>query len=133
MIDYAAILEKNSKGVFATQDGQGVRTRIFECQFTEGKKAYFCTSSQKPVYAQLQVNPHVSFCTYPANYNPVLSIMGRAVFVDDLDIKTRIFAKKPMLKSQFETPANPTFKVFFIDIAEVATFSISEGATNFKL
>ena len=28
MFDYAAALEKNSKGVLATQDGQGVRTRV---------------------------------------------------------------------------------------------------------
>jgi len=133
MIDYAAILEKNSKGVLATQDGQGVRTRIFECQFTEGKKAYFCTSGEKPVYAQLQANPNVSFCTYPANYNPVMSIIGKAIFVDDLAVKTRVLDEKPMLKSRFGTPDSPIFKVFFIDIAEVATFSVAEGAKSYRL
>jgi len=133
MIEYAAILEKNPKGVLATRDGQGVRTRVLECQFTEGNRAYFCTSGEKPVYAQLQASPNVSFCTYPANYNPVMSIIGKAVFVDDLAIKTRILAGKPMLKSRFGTPDNPNFKVFFIDIAEVATFTAAEGAKSYRL
>ena len=133
MIDYAAILEKNSKGVLATQDGQGVRTRIFECQFTEGNKAYFCTSGEKPVYAQLQTNPNASFCTYPANYSPVMSIIGKAIFVDDIAVKTRVLDGKPMLKSRFGTPDNPIFKVFYIDIAEVTTYSVAEGSKIYKL
>jgi len=133
MIDYAASLSKNSKGVLATQDGQGVRTRVFDCLFTEGNKAFFCTSSEKSVYAQLQANPNVSFCTYPANFNPVMSIMGKAVFVDDLAVKTRAFDEKPMLKGRFGAPDSPAFKVFFVDIAEVTTFSIAEGTKSYML
>ena len=133
MFDYAAALEKNPKGVLATQDGHGVRTRVFDCLFTAGNKAYFCTSSEKQVYAQLQANPNVSFCTYPAHFNPVMSIYGKAIFVDDLALKTRVFEEKPKLKSRFGTLDNPIFKVFFIDIVEVATFSFADGPQNHKL
>jgi len=133
MFDYAAALEKNPKGVLATQDGQGVRTRVFDCLFTEGNKAYFCTSSEKQVYAQLQANPNVSFCTYPANFNPVISICGKAIFVDDPALKTRIFDQKPMLERRFGSCDNPILKVFFIDIVEVATFNFADGPQNYKL
>lgn len=45
MIDYTAILKENACGILATQDGQGVRTRVFQYLFADGNKVYFCTSS----------------------------------------------------------------------------------------
>lgn len=78
MIDYAAILAANPNGVLATQDQGGVKTRVFQYLFSKGNKVYFCTSNQKPVYAQIQAHPYVSFCTYPADFTPVLSVNGRA-------------------------------------------------------
>ena len=104
MIDYAAILKANPNGVLATQDGQGTRTRVFQYLFSEGSQVYFCTNSQKPVYAQLKANPGVSFCTYPADFNPVLSINGQAVFVDDLALKTRALDENPSIKGIYNTP-----------------------------
>jgi len=133
MFDYAAVLEKNPRGVLATRDGEGVRTRILDCLLTEGNKAYFCTSSEKRVYAQLQANPNVSFCTYPANFNPVMSLYGKAVFVDDHAFKTRVFNEKPMLKRHFKTPDDPVFKIFFIDIVEITTFSFTDGPKSYTL
>ena len=62
-----------------------------------------------------------------------MSIIGKAVFVDDLALKTRAFDEKPMLKGRFGAPENPIFKAFFIDIAEVTTFSVQEGTKNYKL
>jgi len=105
----------------------------FDCLFTAGNKAYFCTSSEKQVYAQLQANPNVSFCTYPANFNPVMSIYGKAIFVDDLALKARVFDGNPKLKSRFGSIDNPIFKVFFIDIVEVTTFSFADGPQDYKL
>jgi len=83
MINFAEILKANPNGVMATQDGNKVKTRVFQYLFADGKKVYFCTNSEKPVYAQLQKNPNVSFCTYPQNFTPVLSINGKVVFVED--------------------------------------------------
>jgi uncharacterized pyridoxamine 5'-phosphate oxidase family protein len=133
MIDYASILKTNPNGVLATQDGQGVRTRVFQYLFSEGNKVYFCTSSQKPVYNQLKVNPNVSFCTYPANFSPVLSVNGKAVFVDDIALKTRAFDENPPIKGIYNTPDNPVFQIFYIDVTEVETFSFAEGPKSYKL
>ena len=133
MIDYAAILKQNPSGVLATQNGAGVRTRVFQYLFAEGNKVYFCTSSQKPVYAQLQANPNVSFCTYTADFNPVLSVNGQAVFVDDLALKTRALDENPPIKGIYKAPDNPVFKIFYIDVTEVATFNFTEGPKSYKL
>ena len=133
MIDYAAILKQNPVGVLATRDGDGVRTRAFQYLFTEDNKVYFCTSSQKPVYSQLQKNPNVAFCTHTADFNPVLSLNGKAVFVDDMALKKRALDKNPPIKNIYNTPDNPVFKIFYIAVAEVETFSFAEGPKSYKL
>ena len=133
MINFAEILKANPNGVLATQDGQGVKTRVFQYLFADGNKAYFCTGSQKPVYDQLKANPNVSFCTYPANFNPVLSINGKAVFVEDMALKTRALDENPPIKGIYNTPENPVFQLFYIDVAEVETFSFAEGPKSYKV
>jgi uncharacterized pyridoxamine 5'-phosphate oxidase family protein len=133
MIDYATILKANPNGVLASQDGQGVKTRVFQYLFADGNKVYFCTSSQKPVYAQLTANPNVSFCAYPANFNPVLSINGKAVFVDDIALKTRALDENPPIKGIYNTPDNPVFQLFYIDVREVETFSFAEGPKSYTI
>ncbi|MCL2375941.1 MAG: pyridoxamine 5'-phosphate oxidase family protein [Defluviitaleaceae bacterium] len=133
MIDYAAILKANPNGVLATQDGQGVKTRVFQYLFADGKRVYFCTNSEKPVFKQLAANPHVSFCTYTADFNPVLSINGKAVFTEDGALKLRALDENPLIKHIYGSPDNPIFKIFYIDVKEIETFSIAEGPKSYKL
>lgn len=133
MIDYVAILEENRNGVMATQDDKKVKTRVFKYLFADGNKVYFCTNSEKPVYAQLQANPNVSFCIYPQNFNPVLSIGGKVSFVEDMELKTRALDENPSIKGIYNTPDNPIFKVFYIDVKEVETFSFTEGSKRYVL
>ena len=133
MIDYVAILAKNPTGVLATQNGQGVGTRVFQYLFADGNNVYFCTSNQKPVYQQLKANPNVSFCTYPADFNPVLSIGGKAVFVHDIALKTRALDENPPIKAIYHSADNPVFEIFYVDVREVETFSYAEGPKSYKL
>lgn len=133
MFNFQEILKANPNGVLATQDGSGVKTRVFQYLFSEGNKVYFCTSSQKPVYNQLKANPHVSFCTYPQNFSPVTSVNGKAVFVEDIALKTRALDENPPIKGIYETPDNPIFKIFFIEVEEVETFSFSEGPKSYTV
>jgi uncharacterized pyridoxamine 5'-phosphate oxidase family protein len=132
MIDYAAILKQNPNGVLATQDGKGVRTRVFQYLFADGSKVYFCTSSEKPVYDQLKANPGVSFCTYPQNFSPVLSVNGNVVFTEDIALKTRALDENPQIKGIYNTPENPIFKLFYIEAEEIETFSFAEGPKSYK-
>lgn len=133
MIDYAAILKENPNGVMATQDGSKVKTRVFQYLFSDGNKVYFCTSNEKPVYGQIKANPNVSFCTYPADFSPVLSVNGKAVFVNDMALKTRTLDENPGIKDIYNTPDNPTFELFYIDVEEVETFSFAEGLKTYTV
>jgi uncharacterized pyridoxamine 5'-phosphate oxidase family protein len=133
MINYEEILKANPNGVFATLEGNKLRTRIFQYLFADGKKVYFCTNSEKSVYKQLVANPNVSFCTYPQNFTPVLSLNGKVVFVDDMALKARALDENPPIKGIYQTADNPIFKIFYIDVEEVETFSFAEGPNTYKV
>jgi uncharacterized pyridoxamine 5'-phosphate oxidase family protein len=133
MIDFESILKANPNGVLATQDGDKVRTRVFQYLFADGNKVYFCTSSKKPVYAQLQANPNVSFCTYPQNFTPVVSVNGKAVFVEDVALKTRALEENPPIQGIYHKPDNPLFKIFYIAVEEVETFSFADGPKTYSV
>ena len=133
MINFTEILKTNPVGVFATQDGNKVRTRVFQYLFADGNKVYFCTNSEKPVYSQIQKNSNVSFCTYPQDFAPVLSVNGKAVFIEDLALKTRALDENPPIKGIYKTPDNPIFKIFYIDVEEAQTFSFGEGPKTYKI
>jgi len=133
MIDFAEILKANPSGVLATRDGDKVRTRVFQYLFADGKRVYFCTNSEKPVYAQLRANPNVSFCAYPQDFTPVLSINGKAVFVEDKALKARALDENPNIKGIYGTADNPIFKIFYIDVEEAATFCFAEGSKTYTV
>ena len=133
MFDFASILKANPNGVMATVDGEKVATRVFQYLFTDGKKFYFGTESEKPVYAQMKAHPYVSFCTYAKDFNPVISLNGKAVFVEDAKLKAQALDENPNIKELFKTPDNPVFKLFYIDTEEVITFSFAEGSKTHKL
>jgi len=133
MINFLEILKTNPCGVLATQNSNKVKTRVFQFLFADKNKVYFCTSSDKAVYAQLQANPNVSFCAFPQNFSPVLSINGKVVFVEDLALKARALDENPLIKGIYNTPDNPIFKLFYIDTEEVETFSFAEGARTYTL
>jgi uncharacterized pyridoxamine 5'-phosphate oxidase family protein len=133
MFDFTRLLRQNPLGVMATQDGAGVSTRAFQYLFSVGNKAYFYTSSEKRVYWQLKRNPHVSFCTYPPDFQLVLSISGIAHFVDEIALKDRVLDENPLIKRIFRSSDNPLFKLFFIDVTHVNTYSEINGPNSYKV
>jgi len=132
MINFTEILGTDPIGVLATQDGNSIKTRVFQYLFSDGNKAYFCTNSQKPVYSQILSNPNVSFCS-PQKHNPVLSISGKAIFVESLDLKKKALDENPLIQTIYKSPDNPIFKLFYIDVEEVETFSFDEGPKTYKV
>ncbi len=133
MFNFQKILKANPNGVLATRDGNKIKTRVFQYLFSDGNKVYFCTSSQKPVYEQLKANPHVSFCTYSQNFSPVLSLNGKAVFVEEMALKARALDENPPIKGIYNTPDNPVFKIFYIEVEKVETFSFAEGPKSYTV
>jgi uncharacterized pyridoxamine 5'-phosphate oxidase family protein len=133
MFDYQSVLQANPNGVLATAADGKVTTRVFQYLFSDGNKVYFGTSSEKPVYAQLQANSYASFCTYPANFAPVVSVNGKVVFVDDIALKTRMLDENPGIKGIYGDACNPILKMFYIDVETVDTFDFAEGAKTYTL
>lgn len=133
MINYNEILQKNLYGVMATVDGSRPKTRVFQYLFSDGNKVYFGTTDYKDTYKQMQANPYVSFCTYSADFSPVLSVNGRVTFIDEMELKTRAMEEYPAIKELYKTPSNPVFKIFYIEVDEVETFSFAEGGKKISI
>lgn len=132
MTDYNEIIQSNPAGVFATKEGGEIKTRVFFFAFNEGNKYYFCTGQSKPVYAQIKDDPNVTFCTYSPDFNPVVSIIGKAVFVNDIAIKEKLYSL-PAIQSQFKSADAPEFKPFYIEADRIETFSFQEGPKVYNL
>ncbi len=133
MINYKEIIEANPAGVLATQNGDKVATRYVSCLFVQDNKVYFWTDAEKPMAQQMIANPNISFCTSPKNYNPVLSVQGKVVFVEDRELKTQIWEGSQLCKSLYETSENPHFTVFYIDVEEVEVYIPGTGTSHYKI
>ena len=125
--EFVHILEKYNNGVLANRNGEKLRTQIITFSFVEGNRAYFCTTSDKPMYAQLVAFPYVSYCTFPENFEPVLSLNGKVVFVEDRVLKERALESNYYAKRNFKDIDNPLLKVFCIDVEIIETYSF-QGA-----
>ena len=133
--DYENVLEQNPNGVLANRNGKDMRTQIISFQFVEGNNVYFCTGSEKPLYQQLVQFPYVSYCTYPDDFEPVLSLNGKVVFTDDATLKERVFNgtgyASQFIKNHYQTIDNPNLKLFYIDVEEIETYDVN-GANVYK-
>ena len=121
--EFVHILEKYRDGVLANRNGEKLRTQIITFSFAESNRAYFCTTSDKPMYTQLINSPYVSFCTYPEDYEPVLSLNGNVVFEEDRTLKERALESNYYAKRNFRDVDNPLLRVFYIDVEEIETYT----------
>jgi uncharacterized pyridoxamine 5'-phosphate oxidase family protein len=124
--DFVDILEGYRNGVLANRNGENLRTQIITFSFVEGNRAYFCTTNNKPMYRQLLAFPYVSYCTFPADFEPVLSLNGKVVFVEDRALKERALESNYYAKRNFRDVDNPLLEVFYIDVEEIETYG-TEG------
>jgi uncharacterized pyridoxamine 5'-phosphate oxidase family protein len=133
---FVAVLQENPNGVLANRNGNKLRTQIISFQFVEGNKIYFCTGSEKPLYEQLVRFPYVSYCTYPEDFEPVLSLNGKVIFTDDGKLRERVFNGSgygsQFVRNHYKTKDNPNLKLFYIDVEEIETFD-SEGAKIYRI
>jgi uncharacterized pyridoxamine 5'-phosphate oxidase family protein len=60
-------------------------------------------------------------------------VNGKAVFVDDIALKTRALDENPSIKGIYKSPDNPVFQLFYIKVTEVKAFSFEEGSKSCKL
>ena len=129
--EFIHILEGYRNGVLANRTGEKLRTQIMTFSFAEGNRAYFCTTYDKPLYAQLIACPYVSYCTFPEDWEPVLSLNGKVVFVEDRALKERALESNYYAKLNFKNIDNPLLRVFYIDVEEIETYG-SEGVNVYS-
>ena len=123
--EFSHILEEYRNGILANRNGEKLRTQIMTFSFVEGNRAYFCTTNDKPVYAQLVAFPYVSYCTFPEDWEPVLSLNGKVVFIEDRALKERALESNYYAKRNFGNIDNPLLVVFCIDVLEIETYDFS--------
>ena len=71
----------------------------------------------------MQANPEVEVSVSSPEY-AWIRLHGRAVFENNMEIKKGAL-ENPIVKSQYETPENPIFEVFYLENAHglIADFS----------
>ena len=104
------------------RDGKA-KCRPFMFCFEREGKLWFCTNNTKEVYKDMQANPEVEVSVSSPEY-AWIRLHGRAVFENNMEIKKGAL-ENPIVKSQYETPENPIFEVFYLENAHglIADFS----------
>ena len=101
-------------GYLATVDDGKPRVRPFGFMFEENGRLYFCTSSIKDVYKQITKVPYIEY-SKTTKEMVWTRVSGEIKFDDDITKKERLFEQIPELKIPFQTPDNPSFKVFYLE------------------
>eukprot|EP00766_Chilomastix_caulleryi_P000826 gnl/Chilomastix_caulleri/1804.p1 GENE.gnl/Chilomastix_caulleri/1804~~gnl/Chilomastix_caulleri/1804.p1 ORF type:complete len:137 (+),score=32.38 gnl/Chilomastix_caulleri/1804:99-509(+) len=108
------MIKPYSNGMFATIDGDKPDVRGWQLQFIEDGKFYFCTSTMKNVYKQMQENPNVTFHVESGEY--VFRISGKAILVIDDEENKRVHEHiNDSVKEIYSTPDSNGFTSFHID------------------
>lgn len=82
-------------------------------------KMWFCTNSEKLVFAELQKNPWLELCGSTLEKDEMQSkwirFSAEVVFEDNAKVRRLIIEKSPIVKQLYgENPDNPIFKVFYL-------------------
>ena len=131
---FEEILNKRALGVLATIDENKPQTRVLQALWTEGNKIFFSTGAQKPTFQQMEKNPQISFCV-ENKYSPVISFNGEMKVVEDLEYKERAFKMLPPIVKKIydEKASHPLFRVFYIDVKQIRSFSYTEGLKEYTI
>jgi uncharacterized pyridoxamine 5'-phosphate oxidase family protein len=114
--EIAAFISATPDFYVATVDAQNrPRVRPFGIAVSLNGHFWFCTNSQKKVYAEIQNNPYVEICSYDAKGGAWIRVSGKAVIEDNVAVKEKIFEASPQLATIYQNAGNPIFKVFYVE------------------
>ena len=125
MQEVVDFVEKNRMGFLATVDDGMPRVRAWGFMMYEDGRFYFGTSNTKAVFDQLKDVPYAEFACMDASTYKTLRIFGEVVFVEDADLKNRIIADNPMIKSRYEGERAREFEVFYLRNIEANWFGFA--------
>lgn len=116
----------------ATIDGNEPKVRPFGLVIEHEGRIYFCTSNQKNIYKQLQVNPNFEVSTTAKDIRWI-RLKGKAVFENNLAVKAKAFEIMPHLKDIYNSKDNPIFEVFYVSEGEATIYSFNGETQTFKV
>ena len=120
--NYIDFANGNPVCFLATQDGNQPRVRAMFFCFADETGFYLQSGTMKNLYTQIKRNPNIELCFYnPEEGNKMMRVSGKAEFVDDLKIRTKVLDDRPFLKPHIKTADNSEFIVF----------RIAHGSTHF--
>jgi len=124
MNEIVKFLKENPVQYLATvgRDGKA-KCRPFMFCFEQEGKLWFCTNNTKDVYHDMQQNPNIEISISSPSY-AWIRLNGKVVFENNMSAK-EVCMKNPIVKSQYQTAANPIFEVFYLANAKavIADFS----------
>lgn len=122
--DITSYLDKVGLQYLATigLDGRP-KVRPVQYMIMSNNKLWFCTNSEKAMYAELKKNPYVDLCASKQQEDEIttawIRFSAEVVFPDEseeiLKMKEAIMKKSAIVKEIYTTnPKNPIFKVFYL-------------------
>jgi pyridoxamine 5'-phosphate oxidase len=108
---------------FATVEKDQPRVRILGFWFADETGFYFQTSTVKEIPDQMKANSKVEVCFYKHEglIGTMLRISGEVEFLNDINLREKVLADRPFLKSFGIT----------IDSSKLIIFRISHGQAHF--
>jgi uncharacterized pyridoxamine 5'-phosphate oxidase family protein len=100
------------------------KVRPFGFMMVEGGRLYYCTNNTKDVFAQLQRRPDVEICICTPQYQWI-RLSGKVRFIDDPEMKSKVFNCSDMVKSMYKSAENPIFEAFYLDEARAVVYDFS--------
>lgn len=124
MNEVVEFLQQNPVQYLASNGRDGKpKCRPFMFCLSHDDKLWFCTNNKKEVYKDLMANPYVEISVSSPSFSWI-RLNGKAVFENNLEVK-KACLNNPIVKSQYDSPDNPIFEVFYLDNATaiIADFS----------
>lgn len=100
------------------------KVRPFQFMLAQDNKLYFCTSSQKDVYKELEKNPYIQLSACSSAF-AWIRLSGKVVFDNNIDIKNKIIETNDLVRNIYKTGDNPIFEIFYLENAEAAIADFS--------
>jgi pyridoxamine 5'-phosphate oxidase len=111
----------------ATVEGDQPRVRAFVLWYAGDKGFYFSTTGDKQVTKQIMANPKVEVCFYATQSGAMMRATGKAVILDDMELKNRLLKDLPYLKTTVKGPDDPDLVVFRVENGEARFWTIGDN------
>ncbi len=130
--DCIEFTNKNPVCYLATVEGDQPRVRGFMMWYADENGFYFHTGTSKNVCKQLKKNPKIEVCFFapapPPNVGKMMRVTGKARFLDDIALKTRLLEERPFLKAiGIGKPDDPLLAVFQIYSGEARFWTMENN------